>query len=126
MIPQYTKNKNKGYILESGSNNNGSYIKYSDGTIIQTGIITKNINISSKSSYSDVYYDDGYFIDFPIPFLNTNYYTDIKAESKDAVSLNVYSISDQTNEMCKFNLCSISTLNLSNFKFRWLAVGKWK
>ena len=116
MITQYTKNKNKGYILENGSNNNGSYIKYSDGTIIQTGIITKNINISSKSSYSDVYYDDGYFI----------YYTDVKAESKDAVSLNVYSISDQTNEMCKFNLCSISTLNLSNFKFRWLAVGKWK
>ena len=54
MIPQYTKNKNKGYIVESGSNNNGSYIKFSDGTMICykiTDAITMNIDVVWGSLY---------------------------------------------------------------------------
>ncbi len=54
MIPQYSKNKNKGYIVESGSNNNGSYIKFSDGTMICykiTDVITMNIDVAWGSLY---------------------------------------------------------------------------
>lgn len=41
MIPQWTKNKEKGYIVESGSNANGEYIKFSDGTMICIRTITE-------------------------------------------------------------------------------------
>lgn len=54
MIPQWTKNKNKGYIVESGSNNNGSYIKFSDGTMIcykVTDVITMDLDVAWGSMY---------------------------------------------------------------------------
>lgn len=41
MIPSFSKNKEKGYIVESGSNANGSYIKFSDGTMICIRTITE-------------------------------------------------------------------------------------
>lgn len=44
MIPQYIKNKEKGYIIESGSNFNGNYIKFSDGTMI----CRKSVVVSTK------------------------------------------------------------------------------
>lgn len=54
MIPQYSKNKDKGYVVESGSNANGSYIKFSDGTMIcyrVTDVIAMNIDVAWGSLY---------------------------------------------------------------------------
>ena len=42
-----------GYIVESGSNDNGSYIKYSDGTMICTKKISGSVSIST--SWSSLY-----------------------------------------------------------------------
>lgn len=50
MIPQYIKNKNKGYIVESGSNSNGSYIKFSDGTMICFNEVVREINFQQNGS----------------------------------------------------------------------------
>ncbi len=54
MIPSFSKNKEKGYIVESGSNTNGEYIKFSDGTMIcykVTDTIAMNIDIAWGSMY---------------------------------------------------------------------------
>lgn len=70
MIPQYIKNKNKGYIVESGSNANGSYIKFSDGTMIcyrVTDVIAMNIDVAWGSLYEGSV-DMG---QFPISFVET-------------------------------------------------------
>lgn len=70
MIPSFSKNKEKGYIVESGSNANGSYIKFSDGTMIcsrVTDVITMNINIAWGSLYEGSV-DMG---QFPISFVET-------------------------------------------------------
>lgn len=70
MIPQYIKNKNKGYIVESGSNANGSYIKFSDGTMIcykVTDVIVINIDVAWGSLFEGTV-DMG---QFPINFVET-------------------------------------------------------
>lgn len=54
MIPSFGKNKEKGYIVESGSNANGEYIKFSDGTMIchkVTDAIAMNIDVAWGSMY---------------------------------------------------------------------------
>ena len=51
MIPQYIKNKNKGYIVESGSNSNGSYIKFSDGTMICFNEVVREINFQQNEVF---------------------------------------------------------------------------
>ena len=50
-----------GYIVESGSNDNGSWIKYSDGTLIQRG----TAQCPASVGYTDV--------TFPVAFINTDY-----------------------------------------------------
>lgn len=54
MIPSFSKNKGKGYIVESGSNANGEYIKFSDGTMIcykVTDVITMDLDVAWGSLY---------------------------------------------------------------------------
>lgn len=115
-----------GYIVESGSNDNGSWVKYSDGTLIQYGNVTKSINIKNKSNSSGWYYDDGYIINFPINFSDTNYFVDINAATGGLIVLNIYSITNYQNSICEFNLSSNIEYNNSNYKFRWFAIGRWK
>lgn len=70
MIPQWTKNKEKGYIVESGSNANGEYIKFSDGTMIcyrVTDVIAMNIDVAWGSLFEGSV-DMG---QFPISFIET-------------------------------------------------------
>lgn len=113
-------------IIESGSNNNGSWIKYSDGTLIQYGEVTKSLTITNKSDASGWFYDDGYIINFPILFSDINYFVDVKAAMPGLITLNVYSITEQENRRCKFNLSSNINYNNPSYKFRWFAIGKWK
>ena len=71
------KYKNNNYlygtIIEKGSNNNGNYIKYSDGTIICNTI--KNLgNINYTNQYGAVWLDSAgnKAIDYPFTFDNVN------------------------------------------------------
>ena len=43
-------------IIESGSNENGTYIKFADGTMIITQNFTKNMKINTKESGTYLYY----------------------------------------------------------------------
>lgn len=113
-------------IIESGSNDNGSWIKYSDGTLIQYGNVTKSINVKNKSSASGWYYDDGYAINFPINFSDTNYFAEVKSAIGALITLNIYSITNYQKSICEFNLSSNIEYNKSDYKFRWFAVGRWK
>ena len=112
-------------IIESGSNDNGSWIKYSDGTLIQYGNVTKSINIKTKSSSSGWYYGDGYAINFPINFSDTNYFAEVKPAMSALITLNIYSITNYRNSICEFNLSSNIEYN-NSYKFRWFAIGRWK
>lgn len=113
-------------MIESGSNDNGRWIKYSDGTLVQYGEVTETLNIATKSSITNWYYEDGHIINFPILFADINYFMDVNAALGGLITLNVYSITSQENSKCKFNLSSNIEYNNSNYKFRWFAIGRWK
>lgn len=113
-------------VVESGSNDNGSWIKYSDGTLVQYGNVTKSINIKTISNSTGWYYDDGYAIVFPIKFVDTNYFVEVKSALGSLITLNVYSITNYQNSLCEFNLSSNVEYSNSSYKFRWFAIGKWK
>ena len=48
MIPLYEQQQSKGYVVESGSNANGNYIKFSDGTMICTKKIDGYVDITKN------------------------------------------------------------------------------
>ncbi len=55
------------HITESGSNANGSYIKFDDGTMICS--ISKTVTASINTAYGSIYYGT-YRWDFPEPFVD--------------------------------------------------------
>lgn len=59
-------------VIEKGSNTNGYYIKFSDGTLIQYGSY-ENSSLSCSTSYGSYYYGTTANINFPKTF--TNVYT---------------------------------------------------
>ena len=114
------------YVVESGRSSKGIWVKLSDGTLFQRGIVTKNIAITNLSSVSNRYYDDGYTINFPTKFIDDDYFVNIVVASNALTTLDVYSITDYTNDYCKFNLSANHSTTKDNFPFRWSAVGSWK
>jgi len=54
-------------IIESGSNSNGSWIKYGDGTMEQWG--TKSNTITVATAYGGIFYGNFGAITFPVAFL---------------------------------------------------------
>lgn len=59
-------------IVESGASGGVTFVKYSDGTLIQYfgQSITANEN---RSAGGLTYYSGSAFVDLPVPFANTNY-----------------------------------------------------
>lgn len=57
----------EGGIVESGSNANGSYIKFADGTMICTHAITQSVAIDA--AFAGGYRSSGYPWTYPLPFV---------------------------------------------------------
>lgn len=116
----------KAFGIESGSNENGSWVKFEDGTMIQYGIVEKTGNIATQSSGTKWFYDDGYFVHLPQNFINNLYFANVTYTGLELITLQVYSITDYATEFFKFNLSSNIAKEFSNYKFRWFAIGRWK
>lgn len=123
MIPQYTKNKNKGYIIESGSNDNGSYIKFSDGTMIcykVTDVIKMNIDVAWGSLYEGSV-DMG---QFPISFVET--------PAISIVSFGSGMLIEQAGANATYSSWGLVTgvrptaVQNVSARFFMIAIGKWK
>lgn len=112
--------------FESGSNSNGNYIKFNDGTLIQWGTVTKNIAVTTLSSSTNWYYGDGYVVNFPISFINNNYYANVNNDNAGLISLMVYSTTAKTTSSFEFNLSCNIEVTSRNYDFSWIAIGRWK
>jgi hypothetical protein len=76
--PLNATNLNSMQVEESGSNTNGNYIKYNDGTLIQWNTIAKSSFQSSSALSTTVqginwYRSNNPSVAFPISFIDTNY-----------------------------------------------------
>lgn len=119
----YAPYQGLGYV--SGSNANGNYIKYDDGTLMQWGNITKNLTVTRTSSAGG-YYDDGYGVQLPQSFVDTTYYANVMPAKNSNPTLKVYSITKNASNEFVFNLASQNSYSQNNFPFVWEAIGRWK
>lgn len=120
-LPNYEKNINK--EIQSGSNSNGKYTKFSDGTLIQYG----NVSISPLEDRSQgglSYYSGTINVSLPQNFIDTNY----------SLSSNI--LIANMNYFCQ-SYCSIISNSSIVINFastgkgdtriiQWIAVGRWK
>jgi hypothetical protein len=109
-------------LLESGSNTNGNYMKFSDGTLIQWGVV----QASANTNYANVNYPINFINDY-FNLIATQKYTGgsdyggstqircITTPQTGTVSAGyIYSVfSDGTSPSFKRNI-------------NWIAIGRWK
>lgn len=113
-------------IIESGSNDNGSWIKFGDGTLIQYGSIKKNVSITTASSSGKYYYQDDINIILPTSFVDGNYFSNVISVSNQNGSQNVYSVRNKKQSKFDFCLSSLISFSSNDNTFWWIAIGRWK
>lgn len=112
-----------GYIVESGSNDNGSYIKYSDGTMICRN--KKTFNIAANIAYGALFRTEGLdFPNFPVAF------KDVPDISCFCIGINTillanWSASTKEKIGSLIGIRPVST-NAQDYIINYTAIGKWK
>ena len=115
-------NTNFNAITEKGSNANGTYIKYADGTLVQYGIYSTTTSLSGSFNNSRF---AGATITYPISFLNTD---------------NIILLTpEQNNMLLSTTVSTLSTSNTSIYlwsqdsrnetkviKIHFMVIGRWK
>lgn len=122
----YSPYQGLGYV--SGSNANGNYIKYDDGTLIcWNRIVVSSVAITSAEG--SLYKSDNItpFPDYPIPFVND------PSLSMESISDDntkwfwiVKSVGDSIARIRGIRLFSATSTTLVNAKLSYIAIGRWK
>lgn len=107
-----------GAIIESGSNSNGQYIKWADGTMIQRGQVASSSIAVSTTAGVAVPFPLGFAASAPItpklsvePYLNWDHFGAIGASSVGSTSMNVFIRNGSTTAQ--------------QFALRWECTGRW-
>lgn len=110
-------------IEESGNNANGYYIKYADGTMIQSGNVSITAN-TPRNQGGLTYFSGAQVIDFPQNFINNNYqaFTNVLM-----ANMNYFAQSYSANvSKSQTTISFISTGNGETRTIQWFVIGKWK
>lgn len=111
-----------GYIVESGSNDDGSYIKYSDGTMICR--YEKEVNVNINIALGSLYRSEGIaFPNFPIAF-------------KKPPIISCYCKGDYSALICNWGKCTQNnpgpqiaiwpvSITSQTYIISYIAVGEW-
>ena len=118
-------NKKIAGIIESGSNANGSYIKFVDGTLLQYGVYDTGSTELNKE-YGSVFYDNKvHTFNFPLSFIDNNVSVTSTLELKGGIG--GASISDfNTTKLSIYIFSTLSRVFTTTAKIHWKAIGKWK
>ena len=107
--------------VEKGSNNNGNYIKYSDGTMICSNKITRTVNITN--SYEGSYYANVQGIYFPKSFTSA---PTITATATTQSSLVAFNFSSVSNDSCNGYVWKSQSKSSVSMDLSYNAIGRWK
>lgn len=116
-------------IIESGSNSKGSYVKYSDGTMIvarETHETTINVNVSWGNIFVGGDYTEW---EFPVPFINV---PDLVLFDVNSTTTNgCFKTSYEPTKITKNSIQNVyvgrgTSASDVAFKIHILAIGRWK
>lgn len=113
-------------IIESGSNTNGSWVKYADGTMFQYGTYDTGLT-DFTTQFGSVFYANVYStIDFPLDFIDIPAIT-INQELGGYLGGNTLGggLPTKTNFRVYLYIAQSGVLN-RNATIFWQAIGRWK
>lgn len=110
-------------IIESGSNENGSYVKYSDGTMICSKTVTGSSPNSGWWSFCQRT-NEKIQVNFPATFKSIE---SVVATPTDMLGgLFTVMVSTKTTSYFAFTGLRANGTTVTNYSFDYIAFGKWK
>lgn len=125
-------NKTINIIIESGSNENGNWIKYSDGTMICTATkVFENIDVNN--SWGNLYETQELSLgNFPQQFISTptgincNMITNSNTNGKGSAGFVEYIVQTTNTSWGKTAIAKATSSVVANIGLSLIAIGKWK
>ena len=113
-------------IIESGSNDNGNWIKYADGTMICTKKYVGTATINA--ALGNIFYDGYYAMagNLPQSFIEAPYYYATNIESEWEIWGIQFGPITATNWTARIDLMSATPQNDKPITITMIAIGKWK
>lgn len=111
------------YIEESGSNNNGSYIKFSDGNMVCWHSISGRYNVTSQAN--GCYYTNQNFT-FPQEFKTRPVIIPSLTEENGILWAGLGIETALTNTVCQVRALANVSISDKPISFMYVAIGKWK
>jgi hypothetical protein len=115
-----------GAIIERGSNSNGEYVKYADGTMISTvRKLFSNISLSSNDESRLVNQ-----LPFPVGFVSAPYTNAIFNSSNSSTGAGAGLVISRTGSansttVRDFDVWSLNTSGTFNLSFDFIFIGRW-
>lgn len=118
-------------ITETGSNDNGSWIKYADGTMICMCTKGYTITTPNKLGSSPLFYGYRSLTDFPQSFIERPYITYTLFSSGDVFCIQPYSLGSgqavsNSNAGGVYPIGGSSNSQGLSINISYIAIGKWK
>ena len=110
-----------GTEIESGSNENGSYIKFADGTMIQMFVTNRTEGVSKNSYVSEL-------VNLPNAFIDNTYIISYNQSWKPSGWADIRdTISSKTKSSFNIEIYkSNSNYDAGLVNYYWIAIGRWK
>jgi len=118
VVPQTSQAVLMSGIYDSGSNANGNYIRYSEGTMIQWGSWTETLAITGANGTGVFYYNNTSWHSFPIPFISVPV-TSISTDSS------VWAEPRGTTAITMGISAMAGASETASRTYLWQAIGKW-
>lgn len=110
-------------LIESGSNANARYVKYSDGTLIQFGKTTLQ-SYNGRSSGGLTYWSKDTTIDLPYDFIDTSF---MVLTNVELANMNIFCQSyGNANTKNQVRISFISTVDADSRIIDFMCIGRWK
>lgn len=120
-----------GAIIERGSNANGEYVKFADGTLIclMAKTVTADINIATGTIYRS--FTSAFSGNYPHAFINSNVVQSGQIMSSGSTDSNgyavIFGVDDTDSTVSSYRSCLLSPASLSGatVRGRLIAIGRW-
>ena len=111
-------------VVESGSNANGNYVKYVDGTMICYG--EKNPSLTINISWGTLYRSETFNITYPATFTTDPSFNITIKGGTSAFVLNWNAPANFKTNTGDYVVVRPDTRASSYYPMTWIAIGRWK
>ena len=113
------------HAIDSGSNANGNYVKFADGTMICYG--TDSVTATINTAWGNIYRSTTLVnATYPIAFTTTPSFEITMKAGNSAWLINYQASSNDKTASDSYTLSRPESKSSTTYQIQWIAIGKWK